>query len=75
MPMSPWARASLISTVVAAERSLTAPPSSSGTPIMVSPSSLAWASSSGGVAQSASLASATGRTRARAKSRVESRSI
>ena len=61
--------------MVTAERSSTAPPSSSGTPTIVSPSSLAWASSSGGVAQASSAAWAAGRSLASAKSRTDSRSI
>ena len=74
MPMSPCASASLISTVVVAERCSTAPPSSSGTPIMVRPSSLAWVSSSSGAAQAVSASSAAGRRRSWPNSRTESRS-
>ena len=73
MPMSPWASDSLISTVVVAERCSTAPPSSSGTPIMVRPSWLAWVSSSGGAAQAVSASSAAGRRRSEPNSRTESR--
>ena len=73
--MSPCASDSLISTDVTAERCSTAPPSSSGTPVMVRPSSLACESSSGGVALSASAASAAGRSLSRPKSRTDSRSM
>src|SRR5580693_5756440 len=56
--MSPCASASAISTVVTAGRSATAPPSSSGTPTMVSPSSFACSSSSFGVAHASSACGA-----------------
>lgn len=74
-PMSPWASASLISNEGTAERSSRAPPSSSGTPTIVNPSSLAWLSSACGAAQSASACSAAGRIRCWAKSLTDSRSI
>ena len=67
MPMSPWASASLISTEVTAERSSTAPPSCSGTPTIVRPSSFAWARSSVGAAQALSASWAAGRRRASAE--------
>ena len=44
--MSPWASASPIRTLVTAACSCMTPPSSSGTPSMLTPSSLAWSSSS-----------------------------
>ena len=47
--MSPWASASPIRTLVTAACSCMTPPSSSGTPSMLTPSSLAWSSSSLGV--------------------------
>ena len=73
--MSPWASASLIRTVVAAERCSTAPPSSSGTPTMVRPSSPAWLSSSAGAAHASSAFRAAGRSRSSANSRTELRSM
>ena len=73
--MSPWARASPIRTPVVAACSCMTPPSSSGTPSMLTPSSSTWASSSAGVARSASASWAAGRTFASAKSRTASWNI
>ena len=73
--MSPWASFSATSTVVTAERSPVAPPSSSGTPSIAAPSSAACASSSSGAAAAVSASCAAGRSRAVAKSPKASCSI
>ena len=57
------------------ERSVTAPPSDSGTPSIVNPSSPAWASSSAGALQAVSAASAAGRSCSLPKARKASCSI
>src|SRR5215467_6662446 len=53
--MSPWARASPIRTLVTAACSCMTPPSSSGTPSMLTPSSAASFSSSAGVSQASGV--------------------
>ena len=73
--MSPWASFSATSTVVTAERSPVAPPSSSGMPSMEAPSSALWLSSSAGASAALSASWATGRSRAPAKSPNASWSI
>ena len=74
--MSPCASASATSTTVTAERSATAPPSSSGTPSMVRPSSAAWSSSSPGAPRRPRRRpAAAGRSSLAANSRNASRSI
>jgi hypothetical protein len=73
--MSPRASCSATSTEVIAERSSKAPPSSPGTPSIVTPSSFACSSSSGGAVQAASASSAAGRSLSSAKSPIASRII
>src|ERR671916_807001 len=65
--MSPWARASPIRTLVTADCSVITPPSSSGTPSMLTPSSFAWSRISFGVSRSSSAFNAAGRIWSAAK--------
>ena len=60
--MSASASFSATSTEVTAERSVIAPPSSSGTPSIEAPSSSAWASTSSGALQAESASCAIGRS-------------
>src|SRR3954463_1268381 len=75
MPMSPWARASPIRTLVTADCSVITPPSSSGTPSMATPSSTVWSRISFGVSRLASASSAAGRIFSSAKARPPSWNI
>jgi hypothetical protein len=72
-PMSPWARASATSTPVVAERALPIPPSASGMPSIVTPSSaLDRFRTVSGAAHSESASAAAGRSSSAANSRVAS---
>src|SRR5207244_12030922 len=74
-PTSPSARASATSTAPRDQRSSNAPPSASGTPIIVMPSSELSANRASGAAHAASASSAAGSSRSAANERNDSSSI